>query len=80
MSSIALSHKAQKLMKLCDVEGFKNVEDVLFSSITDSVCPAICMTEGCDHTAELEPDSREGYCELCGGNTMTSALVLAGII
>jgi hypothetical protein len=80
MSSIALSHKAQKLMKLCDVEGFKNVDDVLFSSITDSVCPAICMTEGCDHTAELEPDSREGYCDACGGNTMTSALVLAGII
>ena len=80
MSSIALSHKAQKLMKLCDIEGFENVEDVLFSSITDSVCPAICMSEGCDHTAELEPDSREGHCEACGGNTMVSALVLAGFI
>jgi hypothetical protein len=80
MSSIALSHKAQKLMKLCDIEGFENVEDVLFSSITDSVCPAICMTEGCDHTAELEPNSQEGYCEVCGGNTMVSALVLAGLI
>jgi hypothetical protein len=53
MSSIALSHKAQKLMKLCDIEGFENVEDVLFSSITDTVCPAICMSEGCDHTAGL---------------------------
>jgi hypothetical protein len=61
MSSIVLSHKAQKLMKLCDIEGFENVEAILFSSITDTVCPAICMTEGCDHTAELEPDSREGY-------------------
>jgi len=80
MSSIALSHKAQKLMKLCDIEGFENVEDVLFSSTADTVCPAICMTEGCDHTAELEPDSREGYCEACGGNTMVSALVLAGVI
>ena len=80
MSSIALSHKAQKLMKLCDIEGFENVEAILFSSITDTVCPAICMTEGCDHTAELEPDSRQGYCEACGGNTMASALVLAGIM
>jgi hypothetical protein len=80
MPSIALSHKAQKLMKLCDIEGFENVEAILFSSITDSICPSICMTEGCDHTAELEPDSREGYCEACGGNTMVSALVLAGII
>jgi hypothetical protein len=49
--AIGLSQRATKLMKLCDVEGFKNVEDVLFSSITDSICPAICMTEGCDHTA-----------------------------
>jgi hypothetical protein len=80
MSSIALSHKAQKLMKLCDIEGFENVEDVLFSKLTDSVCPAICMSEGCDHTAELEPDSREGHCAACGGKTMVSALVLAGLI
>jgi hypothetical protein len=78
--AIALSQKAAKLMTLCDIEGFNNVEDVLFSTITNSVCPAICMTEGCDHTAELEPDSREGYCEACGGNTMVSALVLAGVI
>ena len=80
MSSIALSHKAQKLMKLCEIEGFENVEDVLFSSATDSVCPAICITEGCDHTAELEPDSPEGYCEACGGKTMVSALILAGLM
>ena len=80
MSSIALSHKAQKLMKLCDIEGFENVEDVLFSSITDSVCPAICMTEGCDYTTEMEPDQEEGYCEECGGNTVVSALILAGLI
>jgi hypothetical protein len=80
MSSIALSHKAQKLMKLCEIEGFEIVEGVLFLSIIDSVCPAICMTEGCDYTAALEPDSREGYCEACGGNTMVSALILAGLI
>jgi hypothetical protein len=80
MSSIVLSLKAQKLMKLCDIEGFEIVEGVLFLSITDSVCPAICMTEGCNHTADLEPDSREGYCEACGGSTMVSALVLAGLI
>ena len=65
---------------LCDIEGFENVEDVLFSSITDSVCPAICMTEGCDYTANMEPDQEEGYCEMCGGNTVVSALILAGLI
>ena len=38
------------------------------------------MTEGCDYTTEMEPDQEEGYCEACGGNTVVSALVLAGII
>ena len=80
MSSIVLSHKAQKLMKLCDIEGFESVEDVLFSGITDSVCPAICMTEGCDYTTKMEPDQEDGYCEACGGNTVVSVLVLAGLI
>jgi hypothetical protein len=47
MSTIALSNKAAKLMKLCDVEGFKCIDDLLAVSIIDSVCPAICMTEGC---------------------------------
>jgi hypothetical protein len=80
MSSIVLSHKAQKLMRLCEIEGFENVEGVLFLSITDSVCPAICMTEGCDYTTEMEPDQDRGFCEVCGGQTVASALVLAGLI
>ncbi len=80
MSTIALSNKTAKLMRLCELEGFEKVEDVLFASISDSVCPAICMTEGCDYTTEMEPDQDAGYCEACGGNTVVSALVLAGII
>ena len=35
---------------------------------------------GCDYTTGMEPDQDEGYCEACGGNTVTSALVLAGLI
>ena len=77
---LVLTTKAQKLMKLCEVEGFKNPLDLAHAFICDSVCPAICLTEGCDHTAEMEPDQREGYCEACGGNTVTSALILAGLI
>ena len=80
MSTIALSNKAAKLMKLCDIEGFERLEDLLKASFTDSVCPAICMTEGCDYTTGTEPDQDAGYCESCGGNTVTSALVLAGLI
>jgi hypothetical protein len=67
-------------MKLCEVEGYKTAYDLVQAVSADSVCPAICMTEGCDYTAEMEPDQTEGYCEACGGNTVTSALVLAGLI
>jgi hypothetical protein len=80
MSTIALSNKTAKLMRLCEIEGFRTIEEILFASSTDSVCPAICMTEGCDYTTEMEPDQDQGYCEVCGGNTVTTALVLAGLI
>jgi hypothetical protein len=80
MCTIVLTNKAVKLMKLCDLEGYKRLHDFLKAAAVDSVCPAICMTEGCDHTTEMEPDQSEGYCEACGGKTMTSALVLAGLI
>jgi hypothetical protein len=80
MSTIVLSNKAAKLMKLCDLEGFKRLDDLLKASLADSLCPAICMTEGCDHTTEMEKDQDAGYCEACGGNTVASALVLAGVI
>ena len=82
MSTIfVLSRKAVKLMKLCDLKGFESLDDLLLlAALTDSACPAICMTEGCDHTAEMEADQDQGFCEACGGNTVTSALVLAGLI
>ena len=64
-------------MKLCEAEGFAASHDLLAATICDSVCPAICMTEGCDYTTEMEPDQAEGYCEACGGNTVVSVLVLA---
>ena len=78
--TLVLTEKAKKLMKLCEVEGYKTPFDLLQAVACDSVCPAICMTEGCNYTAEMEPDQTEGYCEACGGNTLTSALVLAGFI
>jgi hypothetical protein len=77
---LVLTTKAHKLMRLCEIEGYKSPYDLLEAVAGDSVCPAICMTEGCEYTAEMEPDQDEGYCELCGGNTVTSALRLAGFI
>ena len=55
MSTIALTRKAAKLMKLCDLEGVK-LEDLLQASVVDSICPAICMTEGCDY-----PSNPQGW-------------------
>ena len=80
MSTIVLSMKASKLMKVCEAEGFATIDDLIALSVADSVCPAICMTEGCDYTTEMERDQDAGYCEACGSNTVTSALVLAGLI
>lgn len=79
MSAIALSLKAVKLMKLCDLEGFQSLDDLLQIAAAGSVCPAICMTEGCC-TAAMEPDQDQGFCEACGGNTIASVLVLVGLI
>lgn len=81
MSTIVLSNKALKLMKLCEAEGFKQLDDLLLlAALADSMCPAICMTEGCDYTTEMESDQDQGFCEACGGNTVASVLVLAGLI
>ena len=80
MSAIVLSIKASKLMRVCEAEGFATIDDLIALSVADSVCPAICMTERCDHVASMESDQEEGYCENCGGNTMGSVLVLAGLI
>jgi hypothetical protein len=80
MTSISLSAKAAKLMKLCDAAGFNCIDDLLSASIFDSLCPAICIAEGCDYTTLMEPDQREGYCDACGGNTVVSVFVLADII
>jgi hypothetical protein len=77
---LVLTTKAQKLMHLCESTGYDNAYDLLQAFAGDSVCPAICMTEGCDFTAQMEPDQDHGHCEACGGNTVMSALVLAGAI
>jgi hypothetical protein len=48
--------------------------------LSDCASPAICMNEGCDYTAETEPDQDAGFCEECRTNSMQSALILAGLI
>jgi hypothetical protein len=46
--TLVLTEKAKKLMKLCEVEGYNGPYELLQAVADDSVCPAICMTGGCD--------------------------------
>jgi hypothetical protein len=73
-----LSHP--KFKKLVEIEGYDDPVELLADATADSVCPAICMSESCDFTTELEPDQDRGWCPECQTNSMKSALVLAGLI
>ena len=70
----------QKLKELVELEGYDDDTDLIAAAVADSVCPAICMNDGCDYTTEMEPDQAQGWCENCCTNSLKSALVLAGII
>jgi hypothetical protein len=74
------ARRRAKLEKLIEIEGFENEEALIAAAVVDSVCPAICMNDDCEYTCEMEPDQDRGWCEVCGTNSMASALVLAGII
>lgn len=68
-----------KLAMLAVIEGL-TVEEMLEEATTDSVAKGICSEPGCDYTTEVEPDQAHGHCEQCGGQTVASCLVLAGMI
>jgi hypothetical protein len=77
---IALTLEQQKLAQLCNHEGFDTLDDLLEAASLDSVSPAICVNEGCDYSTDMEPDQDAGHCEICGTQTVKSALILAGLI
>ena len=70
----------QKLGELAEIEGFASVEELLEACVHDSVSPGICTRDGCDYTAEVEPDQDRGWCEECKAPSVKAALVLAGLI
>lgn len=69
-----------KLNELLEAEGWEDELDFAEHAIMDSVCPGICMNPDCDYTTEVEPDCDDGYCEVCGTNTVRSGLSLMGIV
>jgi hypothetical protein len=68
-----------KLAMLAVMEGL-TVEEMLAEATFDSVAKGICSDPMCNYTNEVEPDQDKGYCEKCGGQTVKSCLVLAGMI
>lgn len=68
----------EKLDKLASFEGYETAEDLLEAVALSSVVPGICTY--CDFTTDVEPDQDRGFCEMCGTNSVKSALILAGII
>jgi hypothetical protein len=73
-----MTTKTELLDKLASQWG-TTVEDMIEQSIFDSCAPGIC-TQCQDYSTEVEPDCRHGHCEICGTQTVKSALVLAGLI
>ncbi len=74
-----MASNKDKLQKLCEIEGL-SYEELIDKATYDAVVKGICMNPGCSYTTDVEPDQTEGYCEVCGSQTVTSCLVLAGII
>jgi hypothetical protein len=64
------------VLALC--HGFADRHDMVESCLLDSVCPALCTY--CGYSEELEPDAEDCTCSECQRNTLTSALVLMGVM
>jgi hypothetical protein len=75
-----MATRKAKLAKLLAIEGYATSHDFAAAFVTDSVCPAICMSDDCNHTTGLEPDQDQGRCDECHTGTMTSGLLLMGLI
>jgi len=69
-----------KLQQLAEDYGYDDPMDMAEAAICDSVCPGICMNEGCDYSTDVEPDQDRGWCEFCQEGSVKSGLILMGII
>ena len=68
-----------KLTRLAELTGFPTKEALLNQYISDTIVPGICMNPGCDYTANVGADQREGFCEFESTQTVQSCLVIAGL-
>lgn len=67
-----MTDREQKAETLAMIEGYNSAMEMLEAESLDSVQHGICMTEDCDYTTQVEPDSTTGWCEVCNNGTVTS--------
>jgi hypothetical protein len=77
--SVARKQEFSKLDELADEWGL-TVGEFIERYALDDVSPGICMNPGCLYTTEVEPDQRQGWCEVCGTTSVRSGIVLARLI
>ena len=70
---------ANKLNVLLKEEGLTE-EELMRQGVFDSLVPGICMNDTCNATYDYEPDCRRGWCYECETNSVTSGLVLLGVM
>jgi hypothetical protein len=67
------------LVIAAETEGFETVMDMLADAMADIQCPGVCSN--CKFVEiEVDPDSSCITCDECGQDTLSSVLVLAGLI
>lgn len=69
----------KKLGTLAQIKGTE-LRFLLAESSVKAAVPGICTNDGCSYTSDVEPDQAQGYCEVCKTQTVSSCLVLAGVI
>ena len=62
------------MKKLLEIEGYEDDVALIADAVSDSVCPAICMNDGCHYTAEMEPDQSQGWREVCNTNSLKMSI------
>ena len=77
--SETFSSQQEKLALL--VEQWGLTEDQFVQAYAfESVVPGICMAEDCEYSTDVEPDQTVGWCADCDAQSVTSGLVLAGMV
>lgn len=70
---------AELLLQRLASQWGQDLDEMLGAASVDDLVPGICV--GCaGYSTKVEPDQRLGYCERCGGKSVTSCLVLARLI